>query len=259
MPGTVPAGAGPGGDAHPAAGAVPGAVEERSTDVVVHAAWPVVPDPANAPARPLDTPFNAPLDARADGPEDPWDAQAAAEPPTEIMSSSAEAPAEPAAPDVLPWLRNASDGPAERPGDGVAGLSAGAPAAGERRSDRRVLAGIGGAVLLLILLGIGGVLLSGAFDGDGRRPSQVSSTTPAGESGASNAPSGGASPSVQPSAEPSGEPSVDSSTAPGDSGKTPTKRPSTVPSPTRTLPGIGDPLPPFPTMPSFPSPPKFPS
>jgi hypothetical protein len=123
-----------------------------------------------------------------------------------------------------------------------------------------VLAAIGGAVLLLILLGIGGVLLSGALDGDGRRPSQVNATTPAGDSASpapSAGPSGGASPSGEPA--PSGEPSVDGSSAPGDGGKTPTKRPSTVPSPTRTLPGIGDPLPPFPTMPSFPSPPKFPS
>jgi nicotinate-nucleotide--dimethylbenzimidazole phosphoribosyltransferase len=261
VPGTVPAvpaGTAPGGDARSDAAAVP-AVEERSTDVVVHAAWPLVPDPA---LRPVDALADAPADEPGDpwdSPEDSWDAPAAAEPPTEVLATPAGPPADHAAPDVLPWLRAASDGSAERPGDGATGLSADPSARGDRRSDRRVLALIGGAVLLLILLGIGGVLLSGALDGDGRRPAQVNVTTSTSDSGVSSGPSAGASPSGEPSGEPSAEPSVDGSAAPGDGGKTPTKRPSTVPSPTRTLPGIGDPLPPFPTMPSFPSPPKFPS
>ncbi|MEV0132890.1 protein kinase [Dactylosporangium sp. NPDC050688] len=216
------------------------AAEERSTDVVVHAAWPVLPDPATAPVElgkaPADPPYNT-SETPAAEPE-------AAEP---------EAPA--AAPEVLPWLR-AADEPGGHPGDGPAG---GAPAGGERRSDRRVLVGVGAAVLLLVLLGVGAVLLSGVLDGGGR-PAQVNRTTPAG-------PSPSAEPSVEPStgatADPSADasapPSADGSTAPGDGGKPPTKRPSTVPSPGRSLPGIGDPLPPFPTMPSFPSPPKFPS
>ncbi|MEV4509539.1 protein kinase [Dactylosporangium sp. NPDC049525] len=239
------------------ADAVAAAAEDKSTDVVVHAAWPVLPDPANAPPPPPVDPFEAPFD----GPADPWDApEAAAEPQTEAPAGH-QTPA--GTPDVLPWLRAAADESEARPGDGAAGLSADAPAGADRRSDRRLLAAIGGAVLLLILLGIGGVLLSGALDGDGRRPSQVNATTPTGDSGASQGPSGdpsvGPSGGVSPSAEPSTGPSVDGSTAPGDGGKQPTKRPSTVPSPTRSLPGIGDPLPPFPTMPSFPPPPKFPS
>ncbi|GAB3863003.1 protein kinase [Dactylosporangium cerinum] len=249
----IPVGAAPGGDRRSDA-AVPAAAEEPSTDVVVPAAWPVLPDRANAPTGP-----------RLDAPEDPWNAL-----PTEVLASSAspqagygppvgqELPAgheSPAAPDGLSWLRAASDESAEPAGDGVTGRSADTPADGAGRSDRRVLAGVAGAALLLILLGIGGVLLSGAFDGDGRRPAPVNATTPTGDSGASPAPSAGPSGD----ASPSGEPSTDGSTAPGGGGKTPTKRPSTVPSPTRSLPGIGDPLPPFPTMPSFPPPPKFPS
>lgn len=223
--------------------------EERSTDVVVPAAWPVLPDPATAPVELGKAPAASLIDA-ADAADVPAGAAGTAEAPTDVLVSGAEPPA--AAPEVLPWLR-ADDEPAGHAGDG------GAPAGGERRSDRRVLAGVGAAALLLILLGVGAALLSGLLDGDAR-PTQVNRTTPA---GASAGPSPSAEPSTgataDPTADTSAPPSADGSTAPGGGGKPPTKRPSTVPSPGRSLPGIGDPLPPFPTMPSFPSPPKFPS
>ena len=232
------------------------AAGERSTDVVVPAAWPVLPD------RPTGT-VPGPSLVKADtpvvpspvvpSPVDPslMDAEGSAEPPTEVLASSADGP--PAAdPDsgALTWLRATDD---------EDGPSAGAPPAGERRSDRRVLAGVGGAVLLLILLSVGAVLMSGAFDGDGRQPTRVNGTTPAVAPSASSAPSASAEPSA--GTEPSSAPPVEESTGPGGGGggKPPTKRPTAVPSPGRSLPGIGDPLPPFPTMPSFPSPPQFPS
>ena len=177
----------PGGDARcRLPSPTPSAVEEPSTDVVVHAAWPVVPDPANAPAAP-DAP-STPLGRRAGGPVGRAGRRRAADrgswrPPRRPGRSLASSrPLAPPPRTCCPGSRAASDEPAERPGDGGAGLSADAPAGGERRSDRRVLAAIGGAVLLLILLGVGGVLLTGALDGDGRRPSQVNATTPAGDS-----------------------------------------------------------------------------
>ncbi|MFF5230402.1 protein kinase [Dactylosporangium sp. NPDC000521] len=222
------------------------AAGERSTDVVVPAAWPVLPDrPTGAVPGPSLVKIDTPVDPSL------VDAEGSAEPPTEVLASSADGPPDPD-PDsgALTWLRATDD---------EDGSSAGAPPAGERRSDRRVLAGVGGAVLLLILLGVGAVLMSGAFDGDGRQPTRVNGTTPAVVPSASSAPSASAEPSTE--TEPSSAPPVEESTAPGGGGggKPPTKRPTTVPSPGRSLPGIGDPLPPFPTMPSFPSPPKFPS
>ncbi|MEV4136436.1 protein kinase [Dactylosporangium sp. NPDC049742] len=226
--------------------AAPTAEGERSTDVVVPAAWPVLPD---RPTGPIPGPSLVKPDAPVDL-VDPVDLEDAAEPPTEVLASAADAPPAAADPDsgALTWLRAPDDA-----------SDAAAPPAGERRSDRRVLAGVGGAVLLLILLGVGAVLMSGAFDGGGRQPTRVNGTTPAVVPSDSPAPSGATSP------EPSSAPPVEESTAPGGGdnggggGKPPTKRPTAVPSPGRSLPGIGDPLPPFPTMPSFPSPPKFPS
>ncbi|MEU0554811.1 protein kinase [Dactylosporangium sp. NPDC006015] len=221
---------------------------ERSTDVVVPAAWPVLPD---RPTGPIPGPSLVKPDAPVHpSPMDPVDLEDAAEPPTDVLASAADAPPAAADPDsgALTWLRAPDDA-----------SDAAAPPAGERRSDRRVLAGVGGAVLLLILLGVGAVLMSGAFDGGGRQPTRVNGTTP------TVVPSDSPAPSAATSPEPSSAPPVEESTAPGGEdnggggGKTPTKRPTAVPSPGRSLPGIGDPLPPFPTMPSFPSPPKFPS
>ncbi|MEV0561147.1 protein kinase [Dactylosporangium sp. NPDC050588] len=221
---------------------------ERSTDVVVPAAWPVLPD---RPTGPIPGPSLVKPDAPVHAsPMDPVDLEDAAEPPTDVLASAADAPPAAADPDsgALTWLRAPDDA-----------SDAAAPPAGERRSDRRVLAGVGGAVLLLILLGVGAVLMSGALDGGGRQPTRVNGTTPAVVSSDSPAPSAATSP------EPFSAPPVEESTGPGGEGngggggKPPTKRPTAVPSPGRSLPGIGDPLPPFPTMPSFPSPPKFPS
>ncbi|MGI5180977.1 serine/threonine-protein kinase [Dactylosporangium sp. CA-152071] len=228
--------------------AAPTAEGERSTDVVVPAAWPVLPD---RPTGPIPGASLVKPDAPVHrSPMDPVDLEDAAEPPTDVLASAADAPPSAADPDsgALTWLRAPDDA-----------SDAAAPPAGERRSDRRVLAGVGGAVLLLILLGVGAVLMSGAFDGGGRQPTRVNGTTPA------VVPSDSPAPSAATSPEPSSAPPVEESTAPGGEdnggggGKTPTKRPTAVPSPGRSLPGIGDPLPPFPTMPSFPSPPKFPS
>ncbi|GAA0729602.1 protein kinase [Dactylosporangium roseum] len=122
--------------------------------------------------------------------------------------------------------------------------------AAARRPEPRVLAAVGGVALLLLLV-VGGLLLSGALGrgGDGE-PAQVNVTSSA------SGPEGSAAPA---SAGPStAAPTAEGSAEPGAGGKPPTERPSTAPSPGRSLPGIGDPLPDFPSMPAFPSMPTFP-
>jgi serine/threonine protein kinase len=186
------------------------------------------------------------------------------EPPTELIAVpvGAEPPTEAAGvPQVRSAVTPAGDGPhwpggwsaetpaATLPGDGDGDVPG-------RRSQGRVLAAVGGGVaLLLLVLVVGGLMLSGAIGGGDKKPAQVKVTSPA--SNGSVAPS--ATPAA--SAVPSESTAAEEPTAPGTGGKPATKRPTAVPTPSRTdggLPGIGDPMPSFPAMPTFPSPPKFP-
>ncbi|WP_432979642.1 protein kinase domain-containing protein [Dactylosporangium sp. CA-233914] len=136
--------------------------------------------------------------------------------------------------------------------------SVAAPPRDEQRRQRRVLAAIGGGLLLIVIIA-GGVLLLGGNDkptGDtGDKKVNVTTPAPGASGSAGVVPPVSATPGE--SATATAEP-----TATGDAGsgeKPPTKKPTTpVPQPTKTgLPGIGDPMPSFPTFPSMPAFPSF--
>ncbi|MET7393540.1 protein kinase [Dactylosporangium sp. NPDC005572] len=185
------------------------------------------------------------------------------EPPTAVVAAPVagpgSGPAEPTAVVALPVVPPVADEPDEKDyPEWLTAPGSGEPATTDhrepgRRPQPRVLAAVGAGVVLVVLL-VGGLLLSGALGGgSGRTPEQVNGTSPA------PAPAGSGGPSAEPTPGPgSAEPSdAGASSAPG---KQPTKQPSSVPSPNPSgtgLPGIGDPMPTFPSMPAFPTMPSF--
>ncbi|GAA2386522.1 serine/threonine-protein kinase [Dactylosporangium salmoneum] len=188
-----------------------------------------------------------------------------AEPVTQVVSAPplAVAPPRPAVEEGEPALPDhLFDEPAEAHDERYApsGGGSGAP-----RRQRLVLAAIGGSLLLILLLAGGLLLLTGNGQKDGGGDKKVNATTsapaPSGSAGAAPAPSvtpeAGASATPGETAEGGGNGSGGGNSGNGGSGeKPPTKRPT--PTPTKTgLPGIGDPMPTFPSMPAFPTFPKM--
>ncbi|MER7002404.1 protein kinase [Dactylosporangium sp. NPDC000555] len=190
-------------------------------------------------------------------------APAAGESVTQVLAATAQP--EPPTASVAPIepIRPAAELPVEPfdPGDDA---PAEGPAPDAARRQRRLLVAAGGGLLLILVLAVGGLLLSGGGKAGGDK--KVNATTPAPTASASAAAVPEASTTPDASASAPAEPATqgESTTqgepaAPGGGEKPPTKKPTTVPTPSKTgPPGTGDPFPPFPSMPAFPTFPSFP-
>ncbi|MEV8511348.1 serine/threonine-protein kinase [Dactylosporangium sp. NPDC051484] len=185
-------------------------------------------------------------------------APVADEPVTQVLAAAA--PPEPSAAPVAPIepIRPAAEFLGELFAEDY-DAPAGGPPSDTARRQRRLLVAAGGGLLLILVLAVGGLLLPGGGKAGGDQ--KVNATTPAVPAASVSAEAvpeasvtPGASATPGESASEPGEPATQ-----GAGEKPPTRKPTTVPTPSKTgLPGIGDARPSFPSFPAFPTFPAFP-